>query len=683
MPHQLPDYANITTEDLAAACGAALQDCDARLGELVAVPAGQRTFVNTVLALEEARASVDAAMAAWCVLAEAYPDLSLQKCAREWGERLAKRTVGIELDEQVYRAVREYAESAEAAALTGTDARLLGHLLRDYRRSGTDLPDVERERVRALRDELVELDSAFHATLAAWSDGIVVERGELDGLPETFVDGLERVGDRYRVSLDYPEFNPFMAEARSSPRRRELMEKFQRRGGPENLARLERALEVRRETARILGYPSWAAYRLETRMAESPETVAAFLDDLRERAAVKAVGDRAEAADVVEKDGGSRELRLWDLRYAQSRLKRERYAVDEAEVARYFPMDACLDAMFEITGTLLGVGFEEVADASVWHPDVRTFDMIEASDGMPVARFHLDLFPRPEKYKHAMEEVLRHGRRLPDGSYQQPVVLMLANFTRPTANAPSLLRHNELVVLFHEFGHVLHAALTRAEHLRYSGTAADHDFVEAPSQMLENWCWEPAVLGRLARHFQTGEPMPRDLLNGLIAAKNAGSGIRTMHALAYSTLDLAYHSPDYAGDSTATLAEVYAQHGMEHLEGTHLQSGFPHLFGYDCGYYGYLWSQAIGDDLYTRFEAAGPLDQATGADYRRIVLERGGSVDASVMVREFLGREPSNAAFLRGIGLAPAEPATQGTQGTQGTTTAEGSRPTDVAQPPH
>ena len=655
MTYQLPDYASITTGDLAAACGAALEECDALLAELVAVPAEQRTFVNTVLTLEEARAAAYEAKAAWCLLAEAYPDLSLQQCAREWGERLAKRMVGIELDERVYRAVREYAESEQAAALAGTDARLLGHLLRDYRRSGIDLPDAERERVRALRDELVELDSAFHATLAGWSDGIVVERGELDGLPQTFIDGLERVGDRYRVSLDYPEFRPFMAEACSSPRRHELMEKNQRKGGRENVARLERALEIRREVASLLGYPSWAAYVLETRMVETPEAVASFLDDLRERAAIKAAADRAEASDVLEKAVGSRELRLWDLTFAQSRLKEQRYALDEAEVARHLPLDACLEAMFEITGALLGVGFEEVADASVWHPEVRTFDMAEASDGTPIARFHLDLFPRPEKYKHAMEEVLRHGRRLPDGSYQQPVVLMLANFTRPTADAPSLLRHNELVTLFHEFGHVLHAALTRAEHLRYSGTATDHDFVEAPSQMLEHWCWEPAVLGRLARHYRTGEPMPQELLSALVSARTVGSGIHTMWSLAFTTLDLAYHSAGYTGDSTSTLAEIYAQHGLEHIEGTHLQSGFPHLFGYEAGYYGYLWSQAIADDLYTRFEAAGPLDAATGAQYRRTILERGGSVDAAVMVREFLGREPSNAAFLRGIGLTPVE----------------------------
>ena len=225
--------------------------------------------------------------------------------------------------------------------------------------------------------------------------------------------------------------------------------------------------------------------------------------------------------------------------------------------------------------------------------------------------------------------------------------------SRPShSDGPSLLRHSELVTLFHEFGHVLHEVLPRVEHLRYSGTETERDFVEAPSQMLEHWCWEPTVMAGFARHHRTGEPMPQELLSGLIAAKNVASGFNTMWQLAFATLDFAYHTTAYAGDSTATVAQVYARHGLDHLEGTHLQSGFSHLFGYDAGYYGYLWSQAIGDDMYTRFESSDPLDPATGANYRRAVLERGGSVDAGVMVREFLGRDPSNTAFLRGIGLA-------------------------------
>jgi thimet oligopeptidase len=651
MTHELPDYAHATPEALALACRAALEACDARLAELVAVPDEQRTFGNTVVAEEEARAAVAEARAAWGLLAEVSPDHGLREAAREWGERLDKRAVGIGLDEQVYRAVRQYADSAQAAALTGLDARLLGDLLRDYRRSGIELPAARRERLRVLFDELVDLGSGFRAALAGWQDGIVVGRDELEGLPQEFIEGLERVGDDYRVSLDYPEFEPFMAEARSAGRRRELLEKDLRKGGPENIARLERAIAVRREIADTLGYPSWAAYVMEPRMAKAPEAVAAFLDDLRVRAAVKAAADLVELADANEQAGGSREMTQWELPHAISRLKQTRYAIDEQEIAQYFPLEACLEGLFATTGTMLGIRYEEVTDASVWHPEVRTFDVADAAGGEPFARFHLDLFPRTEKYKHAKAFALRPGRLLADGTWQQPVAVMLANLTRPSVEGPSLLRHGELVTLFHEFGHVLHEVLARAEHLRYSGAETEVDFVEAPSQMLEHWCWEPAVLDSFARHHRTGEPLPKELLAGLAAAKTAASGVLTLWQLAFATLDLAYHSADYAGDSTATFAEVYNRHGLAHIEGTHLQSGFTHLFGYDATYYSYLWSKVLGDDMYTRFEAAGLLDPDIGAHYRRTVLERGGTVGAEVMVRDFLGRAPSNDAFLRDIGL--------------------------------
>jgi thimet oligopeptidase len=654
MNRDLPDYANATVEDLELAGRAAIEECDACIAALIAVPAGQRTFRNTVLAVEEALAALKETRLAWGVLALASPDADLREAAWDWYERLNKREVGIGFDEDVYRAVREYADGAGAAALTGEDARFLGDLLRDYRRRGFELPAARRERVRALFEELVELGSAFEAALAEWQDGIVVSREELDGLPDTFIDELQRVDGGYRVSLDYPEFQPFMAEARSAGRRRELLEKNLRKGGQENIARVERAIAARREIAGILGYPSWAAYVIETRMAKTPEAVIAFLDDLRARAAMKAAADLAELADANVQAGGSRDITPWEQSYAISRLKQARYAVDEMEIAQYLPLDACLDGLFAVTGTLLGIRFEEVPDAYVWHPEVRVFDVGEATGGEPFGRFYLDLFPRPDKYKHAMQDVLRLGRRLPDGSYQQPIAVMLANVTRPTADAPSLLRHEELITIFHEFGHVLHEMLARAERVRYSGAETEFDFVEAPSQMLEHWCWEPAVLNSFARHYQTGESMPDELLAGLIAAKKVASGVLTLSHLARTTLDLAYHSADYAGDSTATLAEVWAQHGIMHIEGTHLQSGFGHLFDYDAAYYGYLWSQVMGDDMYTRFEAAGPLDPVTGAAYRRTVLERGGTVDGGVMVRDFLGREPNSAAFLREIGLVEA-----------------------------
>jgi thimet oligopeptidase len=300
---------------------------------------------------------------------------------------------------------------------------------------------------------------------------------------------------------------------------------------------------------------------------------------------------------------------------------------------------------------LLGVRYEPAPRAPRWHPDVQAFDVYEPEGELPFARFYMDLFPRPNKYGHAAAFTLRRGRVLADGSYQKPVSAIVANFTKPTASEPSLLRHSEVVTFFHEFGHILHQTLTRARRARFSGTATERDLVEAPSQMLEHWVWEPEILESFSRHYQTGEPLRRELLDGLIAAKNLNSGVMTLRQLFFATLDFTYHSPGFSGDSTATVRELHPITGFPYPEGTHFQSGFGHLFGYDAGYYGYLWSHVFGDDMYTVFEEHGPLDEGTGARYRAAVLERGGSVDGDQLVRDFLGREPNNAAFLRGLGL--------------------------------
>jgi thimet oligopeptidase len=479
-------------------------------------------------------------------------------------------------------------------------------------------------------------------------------REQLAGLPESYIEGLKRVErdgrEFYRVSLEYPDLHPFMAHAEDASLRKELFLKEQVKGGAENVARLEEAIGVRGEIARRLGYESWAAYVLEPRMAKEPAAVRRFLDDLRTKVDVKAALDRQGLADASMEHRGRREVDIWDWRFYHNRLLKTKYAVDDFAVAEYFPLDACLQGMYDAFQRLLGVRFDKV-EASAWHPDVEAFDVYEASGGEPFARFYMDLFPRPNTYGHAAAFTLRSGRRRADGSYQRPVSAIVANFTKPGPGRPSLLRHSEVETLWHEFGHILHQVLTRTAFGRFSGTATERDFVEAPSQMLEHWCWERDVLRSFSRHYETGEPLPDALIDGLLAAKNLDSGVMTLRQLFFASLDFAYHTPGFGGDTTAVTRALHEITGFPFPEGTHFQSGFGHLFGYDAGYYGYLWSQVFGDDMYTRFEGAGALDEATGLEYRAAVLARGGSVDGSAMVQEFLGREPNNAAFLRGLGL--------------------------------
>ena len=632
-----------------------MDGCDAFLADVVAIAPGTRTFANTLLPLEEATDLVAAASGQYAFMAYVTADDELRTVAREWDEKLDKYMVGLSFREDLYRAIKEYSETADAKGLVGEEARWLEFELRDYRRNGFDLPLAEREKIRGLFDGLVELDVKFRKNIDDYEDGLTLNREQLSFMPEPWVESLKTVEERgvtkYKVSLDYPEIQPFMSNCPDGTLRRELFEKDQRKGGADNVRILEDAIRVRNEIATLLGYDSWAAYRTETRMAKTRETVTNFLRDLRGKVTLKAAADLQQMRSLAKERDGKDTIDIWDWRFYHNELLKTKFAVDEFEVAKYFPLDAVLDGLFKVYQHILGVKFTEAPDAPRWHADVLAYDISEAEGGAPFARFYMDLFPRPNKYGHAAAFTLQRGRRLADGSYQHPVSSIVANFTKPSATQPSLLRHSEVDTFFHEFGHIMHQTLTRAERGRFSGTQTERDFVEAPSQMLEHWCWEPTVLNSFARHYETGAPLPQELLDSLIAAKQLDSGIMALRQLFFATLDLAYHSPGFDGDSTATLEALHDITGFPYTPGTHFQSGFGHLFGYDAGYYGYLWSQVFGDDMYTKFEATSPMDTETGLHYRRTILERGGTVDGDQLVRDFLGREPNNEAFLRDLGL--------------------------------
>ncbi len=653
------DFDRLTPEIVTRECEAAIRACDTAIAAIVATPAAERSFANTFVALESAADHVGQASGSYAFMAYVAPDDALRETAREWDEKLSKYAVALGFREDLYAAVREYAATPEAASLAGEEKRLVERTLRDYRRNGFELPKEQRERVQALMNRLVELGTEFRKAIDTWDDAIVVSREDLAGMPDRWIDGLKTVDEdgatKYRVSLDYPELMPFMDNAESEHWRRELFMKNQRKGGEANVAVLEEAIRLRAEIASLLGYDSWAAYVVEKRMSKTRDAVDTFLRDLERKLQPKFKTDIDALSRSKQEHAGDAVVNIWDWWFYTNRLHKTEYAVDDFEIANYFPLDACIEGLFMVTQELLGIRYEPAPRAHRWHEDVQAFDIYDTRPGAdssaPFARFYMDLYPRPNKFGHAAAFTLRSGRTLPDGTYQQPISSIVANFTKPSAGAPSLLRHTEVVTFFHEFGHILHQTLTRARYLEFSGSSTERDFVEAPSQMLEHWVWDSKVLGRFARHHQTGAPLPPDLLDAMIRAKNVSSGIAALRQLFFSRLDFAYHSPGFDGDTSKKLAELYPVCGFPYPDGTYFQAGWGHLFGYDAGYYGYLWSRVFGDDMFTRFERAGVFDRATGLEYREKILERGGSVDGDVLVRDFLGREPNTDAFLRELGL--------------------------------
>ncbi len=649
------DFRTLTPQRIADACAEAMRRCDEVVAAIVTTPASERTFANTFVALDSAGDLVRQADGNYAFMSYVSDDEAVREVAREWDQRLSKYGVELGFREDLYAAVREFAATDEAAALQGEEKRLLERSLLDYRRNGFELPREQRERVQQLMNRLVELGTEFRKAIDTWDDAIVVSRADLAGMPDRWIDGLKTVEEdgqtKYRVSLDYPEIVPFMDNADSGHWRRELFLKNQNKGGAANIAMLDEAIRVRAEIAGLLGYESWMQYVVERRMAKKPENVDRFLADLEPKLRRKAEADLGALGEEKQRHVGDAHIEIWDWWYYTNRLLKTEYAVDDFEVANYFPLASVIEGLFFVTQELLGVRYEPAPDAPTWHDDVRAFDIFDEDGREPFARFYMDLHPRPNKFGHAAAFNLRSGRTLPDGSYQQPISAIVANFTKPTAEAPSLLTHKEVETFFHEFGHILHETLTRAHFLEFSGYSTERDFVEAPSQMLEHWVWDRDVLRHFARHHETGELLPDALLDAMIRAKRLSSGLKELRQMFFARMDYTLHSPGFDGDSTAAVVRLYPITMFPYPEGTHFQSGFGHLFGYDAGYYGYLWSRVYGDDMFTRFEKAGILDHATGRDYRKQILERGGTVDGDELVRSFLGREPNMDAFLREIGV--------------------------------
>jgi len=571
----------------------------------------------------------------------------VRDAAQEAEERIIKWQSDLVFRRDLYEAVEAFAATDEAAALEGERARLLAFSRRDLRRAGHALSSEDRDQVQRLNTRLVELGVAFSRNIDEAEDCIEVGIDRLAGLPESYIEGLadgEAEGTK-RVTLDYPDYFPFLDLADDRELRRELQFKFYNKARAENEPILAEAVDARLQIASLFKMPSWAHYGMEEKMAKEPGVVEAFYAALVPPLTTKAQAELADLSQALD-DG---EVQPWDHRYLHTAIKRDRYGVDPTEVAAYFPLDRVLAGMFEITGEVLGLDYRQI-DADCWHEDVTAWEVHDRSSGEHLATFYMDLFPRQGKFGHAAAFDLIPGRLLADG-YQNPVTAIAANFTKPTSSAPSLLQHDEVVTLFHEFGHVLHNSLGHTDLVRFAGFNTEWDFVEAPSQIMEHWCWTPEVLERFATHYETGEAIPSDLVAQLVEARNLHIALAMLRQVSFGMLDLGFHGGGADKDLHAINRETTALAGMPFHEGTFYPASFGHLFGYDAGYYGYMWSKVFGDDMFSRFEAEGVLSPAVGSAYRAFVLEPGGSKDAGELLQGFLGREPNQEAFLRYLGI--------------------------------
>ena len=645
----LHDYTTTTAESVADAVAGAIATGEALVAGVVGV-AGPRTWDNTLAPLDRLGAVMVRAYGVGPFMGRAHPDRTVREAAQTGEETLSKWQSDLVFRRDLYEAIEAFAATPEAAALEGEPQRLVEFTRRDFRRAGHALSEEERAEVQRHRTRLVELEVAFNKNIDEFQDGLDLTREQLAGLPDDAVARLSPGAQpgTFRVSLDYPDYYPFMDQALDRELRRELQFKFFNKAVAANRPLLAEAISLRHRIAEIFGMPSWANYAMELKMAKEPKAVEELFAGIVPGLSTKA---REELADLRTALGDG-ELRPWDHRYLHTKIRRERFGVDPSEVASYFPLDRVLEGMFAITGEVFGLEYRKHPTVAAWHPDAVAYDILDAADGSHLATFYMDLFPREGKFGHAAAFDLVPGHAGPDG-YVLPVTAILCNFTKPAGTAPSLLRHDEVTTLFHEFGHVLHNSLGHTRLVRFSGYNTEWDFVEAPSQIMEHWCWNADVLRRFARHHETGAPIPDGLVEQLVAARDLHISLAMLRQVSFGMLDMALHGPGADKDLDAITRETSEISGFPFHEGTFYPASFGHLFGYDAGYYGYLWAKVFGDDMFSRFEEEGVLSPVVGAEYRARVLAPGGSRDPMDLLKDFLGREPDQRAFLRMLGIAP------------------------------
>ena len=571
-----------------------------------------------------------------------------------------------------YKAIR-----AAGGPLSPPRAKALSNAVRDFVLSGAELQGEAKARFAKVQEEQAELAQKFSENVQDATDAyaLIATRAELDGVPDDVLEAAKVGDDQYRITLQFPSYFPVLQYARNRALRETVYRAYATRAseigdaGHDNTEVMRRLLELRHEEAGLLGHPNYADVSLVPKMAESADQVVAFLRDLARRARPSAEADLAEMREFARAELGIEDLQAWDLPYASERLKERSFSYSEQEVKQYFTEPKVLEGLFRIVETVFEVRIRPDT-APVWHPSVRFYRIERAApsgpsgEGAPqlVARFYLDAYARPGKRPGAwMDDVCERWRRPDDGTLQTPVAHLVCNFAAPLPGKPALLTHDDVITLFHEFGHGLHHMLTQVEDLGVSGIAGvEWDAVELPSQFMENFCWEWDVLKRLTAHVDSGEPMPRALFDKLLAAKNFQSGLATLRQVEYALADMRLHSePDAAARITAIAAEVRAEVAVIQPPAfARPLHSFSHIFagGYSAGYYSYKWAEVLSADAWSAFEEApgGALDVATGRRYRENVLEAGGSRSAMENFKAFRGREPRIDALLRHHGLLEA-----------------------------
>jgi len=671
----LPPYSEIRPEHVEPAIDSILGDNRVAILELLSRPAESLDWQTLVVGLDEMNARLGRAWSPVSHLNAVCNSPELRSAYEACLPKLSAYYTELGQNRALFEAYKALAEGPAAAGFEVAQKTILEHSLRDFRLSGIDLPPVEQQRFGAIQMKLAELGSRFSNQLLdatqAWTKHLTDEAA-LAGLPDSAKGQMKQAAeakglDGWLITLEFPSYYAVMTYADDRALRQEVYTAYSTRAsdqGPnagqfDNGPVMEEILDLRQELAKLLGYASYAELSLATKMAESPEQVLGFLRDLAVRSKPFAEKDLAELRAFAAEQGLD-DLKSWDTGYYAEKLRQSRYSLNQEELRAYFPIDKVLAGLFAVVQRLYGIEIVELEDFDAWHPEVRLFEIRE--HGEHVGRFFFDLYARANKRGGAWMDGARDKRRDAEGRLISPVANLVCNFTPPVGERPALLTHDEVTTLFHEFGHGLHHLLTRVEHAGASGiNGVAWDAVELPSQFMENWCWEPEGLALISGHYQTGEPLPQEKLERMLAAKNFQSGMMMVRQLEFSLFDFELHATHGDGRSVLEVLEAIRDEVsvLRPPRENRFPNSFAHIFsgGYAAGYYSYKWAEVLSSDAFSRFEEEGVFNAETGRAFREAILARGGSQEPMVLFVDFRGREPSIDALLRHLGLSQEEAA--------------------------
>ncbi|MGB0205177.1 MAG: oligopeptidase A [Neptuniibacter sp.] len=666
----LPTFSQIKADQIEPAIDQILTD-NRKIAENLVAELSEPTWDSLVAPLEEMN---DRLSKAWSPvshmnavvnsdeLRDAY-NACLPKLSQYWTE--------MGQNQGIYGAFEKLSESSGFASLTEAQQKVVKNTLRDFRLSGIALNDADKQRYAELQQKLSELTTKFSENVLDASNDwnkLITDEKDLAGLPQMALAAAKQLAeakeqDGWLLTLDFPSYIAAITYADNRELRKEVYTAFATRAsdqGPgegkwDNSDVMMQILDLRLELAKLLGFDNYAEYSLATKMAETPDQVVQFLNDMAEKSLPVAKRDYQQLCDFALEEFGVEELQAWDLAYYSEKLKQAKYSISEEQIRPYFPLPKVMSGLFAVTGKLFDIEISEVTEFDRWHDDARLFEI--SREGQVIARFFFDLYAREKKRGGAWMDDCRVRRRLDDGAVQLPVAYMVCNFNSPVGDDPALLTHNEVTTLFHEFGHGLHHMLTQIECADVSGiNGVAWDAVELPSQFLENWCYEPEALELISGHYQTGEPLPQDLLDKMLAAKNFQSGMMMVRQLEFSLFDFRLHREYQPGetDVQSLLNDVRSKVAVITPPAfNRFQHSFSHIFagGYAAGYYSYKWAEVLSADAFSRFEEEGIFNQQTGDDFRSNILEMGGSKEPMELFVAFRGREPEVDALLRHSGI--------------------------------